>query len=67
MAALADVGDGVDFVQDFLPAGRSKAVKYLSDLLKERYPNARGFSVRSIERFCVENGIMQIIRKGWMN
>ena len=32
-------------------------MKDLSDLLKERYPKARGFSVRSIERFCVENGI----------
>ena len=41
MAALADVG--VDFVQDFLP-GRSKMVK-------ERYPNARGFSVRSHRTF----------------
>ena len=54
MAALVDVG--VDFVQDFLP-GRSKTVKDLSALLKERCPNARGFSVRSIERFCLENGI----------
>ena len=54
MAALADVG--VDIAQDVL-LGRSKTVKDLSDLLKERYPNARGFSVRSIECFCVENGI----------
>ena len=37
--------------------GRSKTVKDLSDLLKERYPNARGFSVRSIECFYVENGM----------
>ena len=36
-------------------------MKDLSDLLKERYHNARSFSVRSIERFCVENGIR---RKG---
>ena len=55
MAALADVG--VDFEQDIFFSGWSKTrVKDLSDLLKERYLiNARGFSVQSFERFCVEN------------
>ena len=66
MAALADVG--VDIAQDVL-LGRSKTVKDLSDLLKERYPNARGFSVRSIECFCVKNGIRKKVfrMKSWMN
>ena len=66
MEALADVG--VDIAQDVL-LGRSKTVKDLSDLLKERYPNARGFSVRSIECFCVENGIRKKVfqMKSWMN
>ena len=55
MAALDDIG--VDFVRDFL-VNRNKTVDDLSDHLKELYPdNARGFSKRSIERFCKENNI----------
>ena len=39
-------------------------VKDLSDLLKERYLiNARGFSVQSFERFCVENRVHQIKKR----
>ena len=54
MAALEDIG--VEFVRDFL-VNRNNTVEDLSDHLKERYPNARGFSTSTIERFCKENNI----------
>ena len=58
MATLKDIG--VDFVEEFLSNG-NHTVHDLSDFLKERFLDARGFSTRTIERFCHEHGIK---RKG---
>ena len=44
MTALAEVGVDFRCWKDFI-SDRSKTVKDLLDLSKERYPNARGFSV----------------------
>ena len=52
MAALENVED---FIREKVKSNCSH--KQLSDHLKEAFPGQRGFSVRSIERFCAEKGI----------
>lgn len=61
MAALEHIG--TDFVQDFLKR-EGHTTEMLSDILKSRFPGKRGFSVRSIERFCQDN---RIVRKGYVS
>lgn len=50
MAALEEVG--VDFISRFLTTNTTKS---LSEYLEHRFPGQKGFSTRSIERFCQEN------------
>ena len=47
--------DGVD--KDFIEAllKRNYAMQEISDLLRKRNPNVRGFSLRSIQRFCQDH------------
>ena len=44
--------DGVD--KDFIEAllKRNHTMQEISDLLRKRNPNVRGFSLRSVQRFC---------------
>ena len=57
MAALEDIED---FVREKV---KSKCThKQLSNHLKEVFPGQRGFSVRSIERFCAEKEITKTTR-----
>ena len=44
------------FIRSFL-SQREKSLEDLSDALMVAYPEQRGFSVRSIKRFCEDNGI----------
>lgn len=52
---------GKEFISSYLSCNTTKD---LSDLLQARHPGKRGFSVRSIERFCQENDIK---RKGFVS
>ena len=47
--------DGVD--KDFIEALLKKnyAMQEISDLLRKRNPNVRGFSLRLIQRFCQDH------------
>ena len=46
----------VEFVKDLVVTQR-KTHSEVSLLLKEAYPDRRGFSLRSVRRFCLKNGI----------
>ena len=55
MAALENVLDEV-FVRRFLME-ENNSYEDLLVVIKNRYPNLRGCSVRSIKRFCSDHGI----------
>ena len=46
----------IEYVKD-LVVTQQKAHSEVSLLLKEAYPDRRGFSLRSVRRFCLKNGI----------
>ena len=46
----------VEYVKDLVVTQR-KTHSEVSLLLKEAYPGRRGFSLRSVRRFCFKNGI----------
>ena len=49
--------DGVDkgFIKALLK--RSYTMQEISDLLRKRNPNVRGFSLRSVRRFCQDHDL----------
>ena len=49
--------DGVD--KDFIEAllKRNYTMQEISDLLRKRNPNVRGFSLRSVQRFCQDHDL----------
>ena len=55
---MAALEEHEDFVKHFLSKNQN-TICDLSDILQERCPDHRGFSVRSIKRFCEEKGIRQ--------
>ena len=55
MAALENILDEV-FVRRFLME-ENNSYEDLLVVIKNRYPNLRGCSVRSIKRFCSDHGI----------
>ena len=55
MAALENILDEV-FVRRFLME-ENNSYKDLLVVIKNRYPNLRGCSLRSIKRFCSDHGI----------
>ena len=67
MAALADVRVDFRSWQDII-SSRSKTVKHFFDLLKERYPNARGYNVfvasNVLRTGCVPSEILDELVEG---
>ncbi|XP_028413701.1 uncharacterized protein LOC114536555 [Dendronephthya gigantea] len=53
---MAALEEHEQFIRSFL-SQKEKTLEDLSDALIAAYPEQRGFSVRSIKRFCKENGI----------
>ena len=47
-----------EFVENLL-FQKENTICDLSDILQQQYPGQRGFSERSIKRFCKEKGIRQ--------
>ena len=49
--------DGVkkDFIEALLK--RNYTMQEISDLLRKRNPNVRGFSLRSVQRFCQDHDL----------
>ena len=45
-----------EYINDLVITKR-KTLSEVSLLLKERFPHKKGFSLRSVRRFCFENGI----------
>ena len=50
-----------DFIRDKVERDHMTHGK-ISELLATRFPGVRGFSIRSIERFCEEKGIHKTSR-----
>jgi len=40
-----------------------KTYQQISDALKQRFPDERGFSLRSVRRFCSNNGLSTTMSK----
>lgn len=55
MAALENILDEV-FVRSFL-LEESNSHEDLVDVIKNRFPNLKGCSLRSVKRYCSEHGI----------
>ena len=55
---MAALHEHKEFVKHFL-SKKENTICDLSDIHQERYPEQRGFSARSIKRFCEEKGIGQ--------
>ena len=53
---MAALEEHEQFIRSFL-SQRENTLEDLSDALMAAYPEQRGFSVRSIKRFCKDNGI----------
>lgn len=47
-----------NFIREFLSL-KENTIEDLSEALQATYPGQRGFSARSIKRFCKEKGIRQ--------
>jgi len=41
--------------------------KEISEILKQRYPGVRGFSLRSVQRYCHDNGLTRRISQNAVN
>ena len=59
MAALDNLLDEY-FVRRFL-IGENNSYKDFHEIIKNRYPNLRGCSLRSLKRFCCNHGIVKRI------
>ena len=48
----------VNFVRDLF-LRRKKTHTEISNILKQKYPNEKGFSERTVRRFCLNNNIVR--------
>ena len=48
-----------EYIKDLIITQR-KTLSEVSLLLKERFPDKKGFSSRSVRRFCFESGITKL-------
>ena len=53
---MAALEDHENFIREFL-GKKESTFEELSEYLQATYPGVRGFSCRSIKRFCSERGI----------
>ena len=63
MAALEEFEDIMD-MKAFIEGKLSQGLTYadISRQLQDQYPNVKGFSIRSIERFCASHGLHKTSR-----
>ena len=55
---MAALQENENFIREFLSL-KENTIEDLSETLQATYPGQRGFSARSIKRFCKEKGIRQ--------
>ena len=57
MATLEDISGIRSFIEDYV-VNKRRSYNFVSELLKSEFPSmTRGFSARSIRRYCEKHGI----------